>query len=190
MDGAPAGERIVSGCAVLLAVFVSIGAMVLLVYALWAFWPPTPIPGNRVASSHAASFLGASFTISTETSFFIVVALAGALGGLVHTIRSMVWYAGHRNLKWSWVPFYVLLPFVGVTSGTLFYIVVRAGLISPTASTSAISPYGFAALAALVGLFSEQAIEKLRSVATTFFTEAPKGSDHIDPESGGGAAAE
>ena len=57
----------------------------------------------------------------------------------------------------------------------------RAGLFSSSTSTSDASPFGFAAIAALVGLFSEQAVEKLRQIARQVFTEAPKYQpDHFD----------
>jgi len=103
-------------------------------------------------------------------------------------IRSQGWYVGMRDLRWSWIPYYVMLPVVGATGATVFYVVLRAGLFSPSTSVSQVSPYGFAAVAAPVGLFSQQALEKLKNVASTFFTEAPKGADHKDPTppAGGG----
>jgi hypothetical protein len=103
------------------------------------------------------------------------------LGGLVHTLRSFSMYVGTRQLRWSWVPFNLLLPVVGALGGTLFYLVFRAGLFSSSTATSDASPYGFAAIAGLVGLFSEQAVEKLRQIAREMFTEAPQYKpDHYD----------
>jgi hypothetical protein len=56
----------------------------------------------------------------------------------------------------------------------LGYLVFRGGLFSTSTSATDANPYGFAAVAALVGLFSEQAIEKLRHIAKEMFAEAPK----------------
>ena len=56
----------------------------------------------------------------------------------------------------------------------------RGGLISPAAGNSAVSPYGFGAVAALVGLFSPQAADKFKKVFETLFTTAA-GKDHTPP---------
>ncbi len=151
-------------------------------YSLWAFWPLglEIVAGNP--ERRKVSYLGLTdFTVSTEGIYFVTVALAGALGGVVHTLRSFSMYVGTRQLRWSWVPFNLLLPVVGALGGTLFYLVFRAGLFSSSTSTSDASPFGFAAIAALVGLFSEQAVEKLRQIARQVFTEAPRYQpDHYD----------
>ncbi len=57
-------------------------------------------------------------------------------------------------------------------------VVLRAGLLSASASTCDASPLGFAAVAALVGLFLAQALEKLQDVFSTLFTAASKGDNY------------
>lgn len=101
----------------------------------------------------------------------------GALGGLLHALRSAFWYAGHRELYWRWFPMYILLPFGGSILGLVFYLAIRGGFFSPNATIEQTSPYGFAALSALVGLFSQQAILKLKQVFETLLTKTPKGDD-------------
>jgi hypothetical protein len=91
-------------------------------------------------------------------------------------------------MVWSWVAFYLLLPFTGAMLAVIFYLVVRGGFFSPQASTETTSPFGFAALSALVGLFSPQATLKLKEVAETIFTKPEAGADHkpqgsTDPQS-------
>jgi hypothetical protein len=110
-----------------------------------------------------------------------VVALSGALGGVVHTLRSLAIYVGNRRLRWSWMAYYLLLPLIGALGGTLFYVVLRAGLFSPSTEVSQASPFGFAAVAGLVGLFSQQALEKLRQLAQQVFTEVQPADDHFAP---------
>ena len=112
----------------------------------------------------------------------LIVALAGALGALVHALRSFYWYVGHRMMVWSWLSMYILLPFVGTTLGLLFYLVIRGGFFSTSAESDVTSPFGFAALAGLVGLFSEQAILKLKQVAEILLSKAPKGEESIPQE--------
>lgn len=122
------------------------------------------------------------FKNAGEVKPILLVAVAGAIGGIIHTLRSLYWYIGNRDLVWSWVPKYLLQPFVGGALGVVFYVVTRGGLFQSSADVKDVNLYGFSAVAALVGLFSEQALEKLRTVATTFFSPAPKGEDHASPK--------
>lgn len=112
-----------------------------------------------------------------------IVLLAGALGGLLHGIRSFVWYVGNRELRWSWVPTYLTLPIVGALLATVMYLLVRAGFVGFVGPTSP-SPYGFAAASALVGLFSQPAILKLKEVAETLFKRPEEGADSRPQDSG------
>jgi hypothetical protein len=61
----------------------------------------------------------------------------------------------------------------------VFYLVFRAGLFSPSMTTQ-VNPFGFTAIAALVGLFSEQAMEKLHGVFGSLLAPARAGEDHVD----------
>lgn len=116
-----------------------------------------------------------------EERLFLIVMFAGALGGLVHAFRSFFWYAGCRRLVLSWTGFYITLPILGATMATVFYLVIRGGFFSPQSEISDTSPFGFAALAALIGMFTEQAAEKLKQITETIFATAPKGADHAGP---------
>ena len=151
---------------------------VVLLYTLWTFWPDTAVAAKS-APSRSIEWFGWHSTIRREADFFLVVGLAGTLGGLIHTIRSLSWYVGNRRLRWSWVPWLLMLPVIGALGGTVFYLVLRAGLFSPSTSVDTASPFGFAAVAVLVGLFSEQALEKLRDVAGNIFAANPVGEDHV-----------
>lgn len=142
---------------------------IFLLYSLVQFWP--------TANASPVTFLLWTFSISDETHSLLIVAIAGALGSLVHVLRSFYWYVGNRELIWSWVAKYILLPFVGTAIGLVFYLIIRGGFFSPQAGVQQTSPFGFAALAALAGLFSEQAILKLQKVAETLLTEVPAGAD-------------
>ena len=168
----------------------------LLLYSLWELWPSGLTKVSRNPERSRVTYFGMTFDVATETLFFAIVALAGALGGLVHTIRSFSMYVGTRYLLWSWIPFNLLLPAVGALGGTVFYLVFRGGLFSTSTTPTDANPYGFAAVSALVGLFSEQAIEKLRHIAKEMFAEAPRYEpDHYkeaagETSSGGGSGGE
>jgi hypothetical protein len=51
----------------------------------------------------------------------------------------------------------------------IFYFAIRGGFIAPSAGASDMNPYGIAAMAALVGMFSKQATDKLNEVFTSLF---------------------
>src|SRR5438552_3748714 len=136
----------------------------------------TPTPTPSVERARIAIF-GWHFEIWDEVRLLLIVILAGALGSLVHTVRSVFWYVGNRLLKWSWVPKYILQPFAGSALAVIFYVVVRGGFFSPQTTFENTSPFGFAALAALVGLFSEQAVLKLKKVAETVLETPAPGAD-------------
>jgi hypothetical protein len=158
---------------------------ILMLYSLAAFWPlPVPAKSGSSASQvkQHVTWLWCSWDVNREFLFFLTVALAGAIGGVIHNIRSFTWYVGNRGYVWSWVPYYLLLPLLGALAGTVFYLVLRAGLFSPSTSVDQASPFGFAAIAVLAGLFSPQAFEKLRELATNIFAERPEGKDHVPPE--------
>jgi hypothetical protein len=175
--GSP-GAGFVPRWAIVLLCIGSLLSTLLVLYSLWAFWPRTDLP--KGVREQDVSWFGWENRLSTEFLFFLAVALAGALGGLIHTLRSFTWYAGNRNLRLSWLPFNLMLPVVGALGGTVFYLVLRAGLFTPSTQASGASPFGFAAVAVLAGLFSEQALEKLRQVASNVFAEPPTGADHVE----------
>lgn len=147
---------------------------------------PAPNPPVRV--------YGAELQLDREVRLFWVVALSGLLGGLLHAMRSLLWYAGNRNLRASWLVMYGLLPFVGLALAVIVYVVARGGLIvvSTQPSGDAVSLFGFAALGALAGLFSREAAEWLRGVFERVLTTAEPGRDTsvqptitgVDPPSG------
>ncbi|HEY7001130.1 MAG TPA: hypothetical protein VH330_05265 [Candidatus Udaeobacter sp.] len=136
----------------------------------------TPAPGLQ-ATRGPITIFGRQLEIWDEVRLLLIVILAGALGSLVHTVRSVYWYIGNRTLKWSWLAKYILQPFAGSALSVIFYVVVRGGFFSPQTTFANTSPFGFAALAALVGLFSEQAVLKLKTVAETVLERPSPGAD-------------
>jgi hypothetical protein len=149
----------------------------LALYAIVALWP-RPCPEGTVALGR---FLFWTFPRGCEVALILLVFSTGVLGGLIHALRSLYWYVGHRNLKTSWLAMYLLLPLVSGSLGVVFYIVIRGGLFSPDLGSDAMNPIGFAAVSAIVGLFSEQAVRKLKQVAGTLFAEAEQGRDTTPP---------
>jgi hypothetical protein len=161
----------------------------LVVVTLVELWPATNGSASSLLTNHVV--LGIRANLNLDTNLMLVAALSGALGGLLHSLRSISWYVGERELKWSWILFYACLPFVGSILALLFYLVLRGGLISGSGTSKDLSPYGIAAISGLVGLFANQAAEMLKNVFSTLFAPAPQGSDTAPPkasESSAGSA--
>lgn len=129
------------------------------------------------------SAFGTTFLIEDEVRLLLIVSLSGALGSLVHALRSTYWYVGNRDFVWSWVGKYLMQPFAGTALAVVFYMVVRGGFFSPQAGFKQTSPFGFAALAGMVGMFSEQAVLKLKQVAETVLAKPDPGKDARPQES-------
>ncbi|MFY9822039.1 MAG: IPT/TIG domain-containing protein [Thermoanaerobaculia bacterium] len=149
---------------------------------------PTPTPTttpNKVEQPspspicYRISYFNWEHNLPSEQILLIIVLLSGALGGLVHALRSLYWYVGNRRLVWSWALMYLLLPFLGITMALVFYLIIRGGFFSPTATIDDTSPFGFAAWAVLVGMFTREAADKLKQVFETLLTKAEKGKDHV-----------
>ena len=114
-----------------------------------------------------------------EQRLLFMVLLAGALGALVHTLRSLSIYIGNRKLRRSWVPYYLLMPFGGAAIALIFYLVIRGGFFAPSTDFKDTNAFAFTALAALVGLFSQSAIEKLKRIAETIFERPEPQKDSL-----------
>jgi hypothetical protein len=107
--------------------------------------------------------------VRDERLLFVLVLLAGGLGSFVHTSRSFVDFLGNRRLRPSWTWWYVLQPFTGAALAMVMYLVIRGGFFASTTGAAALNPWGFVAVAAMVGLFSKQATNKLDELFSTMF---------------------
>lgn len=123
------------------------------------------------------------FLTGVEDPLMLLAALAGALGAFIHLATSLTSYIGNRRLFRSWVAWYVLRPFIGAALGFLGYFVLHAGLLADGGG-DAINRYGVVALAGLFGMFSKQAVDKLREVFDTLMNGSKNDgrSDSLDDD--------
>ena len=137
------------------------------------------LPRERLPNQHPGPsyFFGRQFKLWDEQQLILLVLLAGALGSILHSLRSVYWYIGNRSLVRSWMAMYIVLPFAGSTLALIFYLVIRGGFFSPQSKFEQTSPFGFAAFAALIGMFSPQAVLKLREVAETLLSKPQPGAN-------------
>lgn len=142
-------------------------------------------PVDVVVSGRSSATLSSGYTFSCwaglNNLFFLMVVLAGALGGTLHALRSLFWYTGNRDLRVSWLPMYFVLPINGAAVAAIFYLVFLAGLFTVEGT----STYLFIGIAGLVGMFSSQAAAKLKKIAEALLTEVPPGANPSMHSSGG-----
>jgi hypothetical protein len=110
-------------------------------------------------------------TTSIDERFLLLVVVAGALGSYIHAGTSFADFIGNRKFTPSWAWWYILRPFIGTALALVVYFAIRGGflLLANDIAAEKVNPYGIAAIAALVGLFSKQATDKLNEVFSTLF---------------------
>ncbi len=125
------------------------------------------------------------YQVNDEVRLLAIVAIFGALGSMVHALRSFNWHVVLPG-KWgtNWLLRYILLPPTGAAIALVFYAIVRAGFYSPAKDTTESLPWIIAAVAALVGMFREAATSKLKDIAQAILKKPP---DPRNSEKGKGA---
>lgn len=162
------------------AVFVAYFAVMLpaLLFTLHALisrntFPARPVipAGTAAAVADSLRLVAASSSrlIFTHGEMLLAVIVMGALGSYIHAVTSFASYAGNRRLGESWGAWYALRPFVGVAMALTFYVAARGSVLVLSAGNGTVDPYAMMTVAALAGMFSKQASDKLADVFDTLF---------------------
>jgi hypothetical protein len=105
----------------------------------------------------------------------LMVVLLGALGGFIHLASSLAMYVGNRDLKRSWIVYYLVTPAQGAALAPLLFLLLTSAVLSPQSApggdTDNLNLTAIYAFAGLTGLFSKQAIHKLADVFDTLFKD-------------------
>ncbi|GAA5506168.1 hypothetical protein [Novipirellula caenicola] len=104
---------------------------------------------------------------SHKRDILIFVLLMGAFGSLLHSVASFTAFVGNRQFSPSWCWWYLFQPCIGAGLALIVFFVVGRGHI---AGESVDNLFGIAMIAALVGLFSDQATLKLKELVETILT--------------------
>jgi hypothetical protein len=140
-----------------------------------AYPTPSPTPAEKSAQTKAppVAMPLKFFTKCVMTSFderlLLLVMVAGILGSFIHGATSLADYVGNETFSRRWTWFYLLRPVIGMALALVFYFVIRGGFLTTNVGATDINPYGIAALAGMVGMFSKQATDKLSEVFSTLF---------------------
>jgi hypothetical protein len=138
---------------------------------LIGFWPPADGTSNK---TWPCPFASDGCPITDEGRTIVIVLLAGGIGAMVHAVRSFSAHVGSHSLAAGWGWWYFLRPLECAVVALAFYLVLGGGLVQAGSASTAgtASVYAMAGLSVLVGMFSHEAVTKLKEVAETFFSKA------------------
>jgi hypothetical protein len=123
---------------------------------------------------------GVEHSITLELRLILLVLTVGGFAACIAGMKSFADYVGEDRLSSKWYWFYYTGPFVGAGMAFVFYLVMRGGLMTGTsADIKAVNPFGFTAIAALVGMFSDAAFRKLNEVFDMLFQSRDTRSDKL-----------
>lgn len=112
-----------------------------------------------------------SVSLSAGQRVILVCAFAGALGAVTHMAKSFSFFAGLGELDGRFFYWYLLRPVVGTSLAVILFFVVKAGLFSSEVQPEDINLFGLTALSSIAGIYSQQALGKLKKVANVLLDE-------------------
>ena len=118
--------------------------------------------------------------IHLNTILLILVATMGFLGNMIHIAASFTSYVGNGTFERSWILWYFVKPFTAAALAIIVYFIIRAGFLSYGSDPSSVSLYGLVCLAALTGLFTDNATLKLKEVFDVIFKPKDDRKDKLD----------
>lgn len=160
----PAPSTLVTGVLLLFCAALSLGLLILvLAEPLWL---------QRSLRLDGETFLGE----------LLVTMLAAAVGGTLSAILAYLSHASElKDFDNAYIPWYIARPLIGLLMGLITFFVVKAGLLIVVTDGDAQSfnEYALAGVGSLVGLFSKNAVEKLREVFHTLFASRAEAADAL-----------
>ncbi|TMI70811.1 MAG: hypothetical protein E6H09_15380 [Bacteroidetes bacterium] len=120
-------------------------------------------------------------TLHINIIMFLLVALAGFTGNMVHVATSFTNYVGSEKFKRSWLLWYFVKPFTASAVAVIFYLVLKAGLLNFDGSNGA-NPFGIVILSALAGLYTDKAMLKLEEIFVIIFKPKDDRPDKLETE--------
>lgn len=102
--------------------FYFVGLTLFALYWLFRIWPTPEKTIN--------DFVFCDDCLTQENKIMLMVVLGGMLGAILHAIISFGAFIGNRKFIRSWTVWYILRPVEGSTLALIFYVVMRAGILS------------------------------------------------------------
>ncbi len=112
--------------------------------------------------------------LSADGFLFIMMFCAGMLGATIRAVYSFFKHIGLQDFSFLWTWFYILVPFIGGALSLVIYFVIRGGFYGSSFGKGVVlNLFSFAALGTLTGLFTDNAMEKLKQVAVILLADVP-----------------
>lgn len=141
----------------------------LMIYTLFAFWPS----GNDVVH-----YFGFQLQVSYHGMLLASILMAGGIGAMVATITAFSDEILNYKLDNYGLLWYFMRPFIGMLVAIVFYLVLRGGFFVNDPNEGNINEFAFLAVAALAGMFSTQATNKLKEVFDNIFQVKKRDDRH------------
>lgn len=113
---------------------------------------------------------GLRMALSPDQALYAVVALFAGLGGALQSLRGLFFVTPGKGQGTDSIAWALIRPFAAIALALIAYVCVRA-LFLPAGNLSSTNPYGFLALAALIGLFTDAILRRFRSAGPPFFAK-------------------
>jgi len=110
---------------------------------------------------------GMRMALSPDQALYAIVALFAGIGGLLQSMRGLFSpppAGGQDTQSMAWA---LVRPVAAAALGLIVYVIARA-MFLPAGNLVTANPYGFLALAALTGLFTDTILARLRSAGPPF----------------------
>ncbi len=109
-------------------------------YLIWAIYHAWPINKGDLETSVRLWPGCDAIMVSQEQNFLLLMLLGGATGAMLHIMVSYSAFVGNKDFVRSWIPWYILRPLIGALLALVFYLLLRGGLLTYSASADASIP--------------------------------------------------
>lgn len=139
----------------------------------------TPVATAGAATPRLCSIWNITDNFGIEARLLTIVLISGALGSAIFSARAFATFHGLKRYDPDWNWWYVMRLPIGMGLALFLYLVIRGGLFTASVGNSdqvlqTANPFGFAALAALAGMFAKEASDKLEEVFQSVFSTSDK----------------
>ncbi|MCC0034023.1 MAG: hypothetical protein H6887_02000 [Hoeflea sp.] len=190
-DGVPGAAAASRGNGLFLGIYLLISTLglTLLLVLIWPSACPvdpktlaaaaSDAPAAAAATTKLCSIWTFSDSFGIEARLLTIVLISGALGSAIFSARAFATFHGLKRYDPDWNWWYVMRQPIGMGLALFLYLVIRGGLFTASVGNSdqvmqTANPFGFAALAALAGMFAKEASDKLEEVFQSVFSTSDK----------------
>jgi hypothetical protein len=146
---------------------------VILVFFIIDFWP---VKDAANAWSNTTMILG--LNLSFHLRMLLLVLLAGGLGSYIHVATSFSYHIAKKDFEPHWYWWYWMRIPIGATLALVTIMIIEGELFVPPTANNEATPFTTIGIAALIGLFSRHAVEKLRDISDVVFNPREKKDDN------------